>query len=217
MEHVKNILREVAGIFMPMSCSGCGADGFLACRNCLEGLRDNSPMTRELSVEEHGVLIPVISAWEYSPKCAGLLNAYKERGVRSLAPIFAQALTEPHEYLRKEILGGSPALWVAPPSTFSNLRHRGYWPVGLIARHVGISLSPALDYVGHHVDHARLGRQERMNNMDHALRARSSVRGKNVILFDDVMTTGATLRESARAILSAGGTVKACLTLASAP
>ena len=217
MEHMKNILREVTGMFMPISCAGCRADGFIACRDCLERLRDNPPHTRELIFEELSAVIPVISAWEYSPECAGLLNAFKERGVRALARDLASALKEPRDYLNQKIIGGNQVLWVAPPSTLRNMRQRGYWPVGLLAHRAGIRLSPALDFVGRHVDHAHLDREQRMANMDHALRARGIVQGREVILFDDVMTTGATLRESARAIMSAGGTVKACLTLASAP
>lgn len=86
--------------------------------------------------------------------------------------------------------------------------------MGVIAQRAGIRLVPALKYVRGHSDHAGLDARQREANMAGALQADRPLAGRDVILFDDVITSGATLRECARAVAQAGGHVVAGLTLA---
>ncbi len=52
-------------------------------------------------------------------------------------------------------------------------------------------------------DQSGLHRQARITNMDGAFELKTPIRGE-MILIDDVVTTGATLREAARALNSQG-------------
>jgi predicted amidophosphoribosyltransferase len=68
------------------------------------------------------------------------------------------------------------------------------------------------------LDQAGLGVQARAENLAGAVRVpprqRSAVAGLEVVLVDDVVTTGATLAESARALHAAGASVVAAAVVA---
>jgi len=62
-----------------------------------------------------------------------------------------------------------------------------------------------------------LSAEERHRNLDAAFLAKADlVYGRTVLLLDDVMTTGATLRNAARALLQGGASQVFALTLARA-
>jgi predicted amidophosphoribosyltransferase len=56
-------------------------------------------------------------------------------------------------------------------------------------------------------DQAGLGREARAENLIGALRARPLVRGRDCVIVDDFVTTGATLFEARRALEAAGARV----------
>ena len=63
-----------------------------------------------------------------------------------------------------------------------------------------------------------LGRKERMTNMKNAFRVHDAecIRGKRILLVDDVYTTGATVNECARELLDNGAQHVDVLTVARA-
>ncbi|NBX03177.1 MAG: ComF family protein, partial [Alphaproteobacteria bacterium] len=65
---------------------------------------------------------------------------------------------------------------------------------------------------------ASLSRKDRLENVKGAFavnpRCAGQIKGKNVLLVDDVMTTGATLKQCTKALLKAGATQVNVLTLA---
>ena len=74
-----------------------------------------------------------------------------------------------------------------------------------ISTHTGLSVNECLTLSRRVSDQSGLSRIERLSNMKGAfvLKANAIVRG-DLILIDDVVTTGATLREAARALNSQG-------------
>lgn len=214
MSSFREILRETLSMFLPMTCAGCGASGQLICANCADHLDRAVVGYREIADTLSGHSIPVFSAWRYDAVSAGIINAYKEHGVTALASSLARGLGPALRDLHREIPSWETALWVAPPSSSASYVERGYRPVELLARRAGIRMVPAVAFVRQHVDHAGLDARQREINMAGSLRATSAVSGRRVILFDDVITSGATLRECARAVRVAGGHVIAALTLA---
>ena len=62
-----------------------------------------------------------------------------------------------------------------------------------------------------------LGSSGRASNLHGALVAKRSLAGRVFVLVDDVLTTGATLDEAARAIRAAGGEVVGAATVAFTP
>ena len=57
-------------------------------------------------------------------------------------------------------------------------------------------------------------RKERLKNMENVFGAKSAVKGRTVVLIDDVTTTGSTLKDARRALRAAGAKKTYCLSLA---
>ncbi len=81
----------------------------------------------------------------------------------------------------------------------------------------GFRLTHALEYDKRTDSQKTLGVDDRAANLHLAMRARTRLAGRVVVLVDDVLTTGATFREAARAIREAGGVVACSAALAFTP
>ncbi|HKR82318.1 MAG TPA: phosphoribosyltransferase family protein [Candidatus Saccharimonadales bacterium] len=95
------------------------------------------------------------------------------------------------------------------PTATSRVRQRGYDQARLIARELGrlhrIPLLPALVRVGQRRQVGASGEQRRRQLQD-AFRVvrKPTLKGKHVVLVDDVVTSGATLEAAARVLHQAG-------------
>ncbi len=97
---------------------------------------------------------------------------------------------------------------------------RGYNQAELLAEHFcdGLDLPQpvaALQKIKETERQEKLGKKQRQENLVGAFSANDSVRGKRVLLIDDIKTTGATLNECAKALKRKGATSVECLTVAS--
>ena len=82
----------------------------------------------------------------------------------------------------------------------------------LASKKTGISFCNALERLRYTTSQTRFDREERMENLRNAfgIRKNTVVRGKRLILIDDVLTTGSTLDECARTLHTAGaGSIRA--------
>jgi ComF family protein len=102
------------------------------------------------------------------------------------------------------------------------LRERGYNQVGLFAR--PLALAMGWKYAPHYLKRARetvsqvgLSASERMKNVHHAFIAENAkIKGRTVLVVDDVSTTGATLNSCAEALLNGGAKAVYALAVARA-
>lgn len=118
-------------------------------------------------------------------------------------------------------------LVVAVPSSAAARRRRGRAPVDVLAgavaaglRDVGVEARRAAPLVrAAGPDLAGLGARARGAALVGRVRVRRAraVRGREVVLVDDVLTTGATLAECHAALVAAGARVRAACTLAATP
>lgn len=103
----------------------------------------------------------------------------------------------------------------------NRLRERGYNQSAILAECMALRLGRRFDGASvvrtRDTEHqARLNGDERRSNLKDAFAAvdARNLRGRTVLLVDDVMTTGATLNHCARAIISAGAERVWCATTA---
>jgi predicted amidophosphoribosyltransferase len=106
------------------------------------------------------------------------------------------------------------------------VRRRGHDPLrGLVeaavrrlrADGVPLTMVDALRQRGRVADQAGLTAGRRAANLRGAIEARADVAGRRVVLVDDVVTTGASLTEAARALRAAGADITGAATLAATP
>jgi predicted amidophosphoribosyltransferase len=103
------------------------------------------------------------------------------------------------------------------PPTVRSRRDRGYDPVRVLLRRARLPATRLLALARRPADQVALGRAGRFENADGSMAAPSSAAGARVVLVDDVVTTGATLAEAARALRAAGAEVLGAATVASTP
>jgi ComF family protein len=107
---------------------------------------------------------------------------------------------------------------VAVPLHRVRLRERGFNQSALVAREIarglGVPLGPALVRTRATRSQTVLSREERAKNVAGAFRAESACAGRRVLLVDDVVTTGATFRAAAGALLTSGALSVSCLAIA---
>ncbi|ALJ21275.1 ComF family protein [Microbacterium sp. No. 7] len=199
-------LAEALSLVLPSWCAGCDAPGAAVCDACRAALAPR-PRRRELA----GGLV-VASALPFDGAVARAVRALKEEGRTELARPLGTALDAA---LRTIAPAGDVAV-VAVPSSRAGMRRRGYAPAALIARAAGRRPLGLLRVAGRAGDQRGLSREERRRNVEGTLRARPCA-GVRVVLVDDVVTTGATLVEAARALRAAGAIVVGAATVAATP
>jgi predicted amidophosphoribosyltransferase len=217
-------------------CAGCGGvpqRRSPLCGRCLETIAAERP--RRIVAAATGVPRGFAVAG-YEDPVRSMLIAYKERGRSDLRPVLGRALA----CAVAEALAGVPAgpgvatsvLLVPVPSTRSSVRHRGADTTGDLARTAArllreaagleIRAVPALRHVRAVADQAGLVYAERAANLAGALdlRRRGMPRPRApreaVILVDDIVTSGASLAEAARALRARGTAAVAAAAVAAA-
>ncbi|MCP2274800.1 ComF family protein [Nocardia amikacinitolerans] len=214
-------LAALLDLALPASCAGCGAVGVGWCADCAAALTGGPTRVRPRTD-------PGVPCWALAPYAGPARRAVlaaKERGRRDLAAPLGLAMARGLAGLRTP----DRVLVVVPaPSRGASARRRGGDPV-LRTAHAAAGwlpdcrVVPMLRVWWGVRDSVGLTPGERQHN----LRGRVSVRrgplaslrgGENteVVVVDDVLTTGATARESVRALRGAGVETSAVLVTCSA-
>lgn len=145
-----------------------------------------------------------------SPEMHAAISSYKDKSVTALARDLAR-IAEPLTLTSAWSLADRI---VYPPSTPRAFRKRGFSPTGLLLKKIRHSVpTMELGLVKRVTDQRSLGAEQRTQNLAGAYRA-PALGGKRVMLFDDVLTTGATLNEMRRAVEVSGGQVTGFCVLA---
>jgi predicted amidophosphoribosyltransferase len=220
-------------LLLPVHCAGChGVDNLVEtrrglCAGCTRTLRALPPVATQLEVGGADPL-SVFAAASYDGVVRSALLEYKEHGRLCLRRELGGCLLAGVLAAITAVEGSSPTLVVPVPSTWSTRRSRGHEPVGALAR-VAARQAAALGVV---VETARVLRQTRdvadQAGLDSpgrranlagalAVRPRARLAGRPVVIVDDIVTTGATAFEAARALRAAGATVLGVACVAATP
>jgi predicted amidophosphoribosyltransferase len=216
---------DAAAVLAPTDCSGCGAADRALCSSCVAALRADVALVDAGGPRSTDGRLDVFCALRYAGVARHVLLAMKETGRTDAAPTLAHALSQAlgaaltavmaRGELGDDIRGSPGGVEIATiPSTRSAYRARGYHPTALVLAHAGVRASRALRAARQTADQASLGSAERTANREGSLAAVRRLDGRCFVVVDDIVTTGATLREARRAITEAGGRVLCAVALA---
>lgn len=227
-------LEGIQELLWPTRCVGCDMPGELLCGDCREhmpwiGQRWACPVCGApfgwltcTECKRDWELATTVCCLPFFGVAARMITCYKDEGERRMAPVIAAAmLTSLDEASAWPRVDGLPRFDAAAldgvcfvPATAEAYTRRGFDHMELVASHFSAATGiPLVDVLARRSarDQRELGRAERALNLAGSVDVVDDVRGLNLLLLDDVITTGATVREAARALLQRGaGEVSAC-------
>lgn len=209
-------MGELLELILPRTCCGCGVGGTSWCPDCSDAL--SGPPTRARPRADPGV--PCWALAPYSGPARRAVLAAKEQHRRELARPLGLASARGLDMLRDS---RRPLVLVPAPSRRTAARRRGGDPV---VRAAGVAASWLPDCRVVRLLRFRSGVRDSVGlsrgDREHNLRGRiivaqpssPSVRipaNAEVVLLDDVLTTGATASAAVRALTGAGVPVRSVL------
>ena len=204
-------------LLFPLQCLGCQREGHLLCNQCRDGLdklippyctvcaqpspRSLCTWCRRTPLAIDGIRAPYLM---HGP-VKEAIHSLKYRSVRAIAPELADLLAQ---FLARRPITGD--LLVPVPLHSRRLRSRGYNQSALLARELGKLTGLAVDerLLFRTRDTPRqvhaTGREQRRSNVQDSFRCTADISGFEIIMLDDVATTGSTLSACAGALWDAG-------------
>jgi len=221
LPQVAKLKGRIVDFLFPRWCVGCGKEGEFICPSCRRSLPRVMPplCPRCGKPRPSGTLCPTCVSWQ--AEIDGIRSPFRFDGVmrqaiHQLKYRNLRALAEPLAKLLNDYLATNPIpgeVLVPVPLHQKRLRERGYNQSSLLAKELGkLTNLPVVDDClirqRHAPPQARSSTvEERRHNVAGAFVCRDHrLQDKQVLLIDDVATSGATLDAGAAALKAAGAT-----------
>ncbi len=203
-----NSLASLRELIFPIRCLGCNQLGISICSQCRKFWHPRIIKTWSHSKEK----FPIYSSIPYSPIAGKVLLSAKENSLYLADNLLTIALLHS---LRGAQSQNQIDFLVPVPSRKSVARKRGRQFISTLSRSVGdlenLPTEEILTHTRRVRDQSNLDAKDRAINLDGALISLRFLSGR-AVLIDDLVTTGATLHEAARALRARGITVAAAVT-----
>jgi ComF family protein len=211
-----DLIEDFLNLLLPSACILCKTAGSNLCEQCQLEMK-----LQVRKVSRQG--ISGFATTSYTAQVANLMHEFKEAQQTSLAKIFSRAMLPALENFELQNCS-----LVYMPSKAKSFASRGFVPAKIIAN--GLSrqiakhhklLVPVYGGLGFSSlaakqisDQAALSGRDRRTNLVGTMQASGKPLGSRAILIDDIVTTGATLTEAARALGDIGVQVLGFVTFA---
>lgn len=222
---IGSIINRGLDWLFPEYCPGCNSKNTPLCQNCAALI----PPPRDL--ENPGLLaaLPYEHAWV--KKLIWRLKYYRGRHLAErLAEIISERLLEEladiSSFAVGDLADGTADKWLvaAVPVSATRKHARGFNQAEVLAKHLAWQNSDFLEFKNGLVEKIKdtlpqakiLNRKKRLENVrdSFAVAAPARIRGRRIIVVDDVITTGATVGEIKRVLKDAGARVVLGIALA---
>lgn len=212
MRFLNTILSSILDIFFPAKCFSCGTKGADLCITCIS----------ETPLAERETAKWIFPFFDYRhPPIKKALWLLKYSGKKRLAKIFAEVIYDKivEELSDLSMMENFNNVILTPiPLSSKRLRERGYNQAELICKelveiaHLRHGLNMQLEKnvlikIKDTEHQARIrDRRVRLKNLtgSFAVKNAESIKNRNIILIDDITTTGATLNEAKKILKQAG-------------
>jgi ComF family protein len=209
------LLRAFDNAVMPLRCVFCGTrtrePEKHICAGCDEELPRIGSPPPPASSPFHTVVASV--AYEFPVDAA--IKAFKFQRKLYYAPAFVELLCEACQQLPGDIDAVLPV-----PLHWRRRWFRGFnqaYEIGKpVARYLGVPLVRSVIRHRATPSQSGLNAHERARNLRSAFVARRAIQHRHVLIIDDILTTGATIRQLARVVRAGGAGKVSVLTVARA-
>lgn len=224
---LKRAWNLLLDLLFPPRCDACDqvvVIGQMLCSDCMEILSGRDGRITCVSCRKeanactcaHGESILCASPFHYDGGIRKVILAFKFRKKLKIMPLLAQAMGDSVGTLEVPTFD----LLCAVPMSKERLAERTFNQAEMLAEELGAQLGiPCMllltKICENQIQH-RLSGMERKENVRgvYTVTAGQQVRGKNILLCDDIITTGSTLRECAHVLKTAGAACVFCVTAA---
>lgn len=216
---VTPLAARLADLVLATECAACHRPGTRWCARCDLALHRLELGPEPVPVRPRPLpplMPPTHAAVAYADPVRTAVSAWKDADRRDLVAVLGPLLERSVEAaVLAAGWGDAPVVVVPAPSSAGAERRRGDAPLLDLATWVAqrsalprLRVVPALRQVRRVADQSGLNITERRRNLAGAMavkpRWHNVIRDRNVVVVDDVITTGATVAEAARALRRAG-------------
>ena len=204
LESIKNIFSSILDLVFPDSCLNCGKTGSILCNRCLKQIK---PIPGQ-SIHLKQPIEKVLCYTSYSGIMRKIITKFKFENKKRIAETIANLMSE---MIINRIPEFAKMSLLAVPLHASREKERSFNQALLLARNISKNLNiPCIENVlirnrATNFMH-KLNKKERMQNIKNAFTVvdKQAVSGKDIIIIDDIMTTGATLTAIAAELKKSG-------------
>lgn len=222
MTFLKSIARQAGDAIFPLFCIACGAEGAWLCSGCAgevlapgvfscivcrsetvagatcERCRKHTPVEQLIAIDRYGkgVFSSVVRLWKY-------------KSLQSVEPLLA-GIVRRFIASRRDLF---PAVSLVVPVPLHPIREckRGFNQAEVLGRllgaELGVPVASALARSCYTASQVKIpDKEKREQNVRGVFRCRDAqaIRGKDILLVDDVATSGATITQCARTLAESG-------------